>query len=180
MRNINLKPNASFKKDDQRRMVKTISFIKEIEGTVLDIGYPNPVGNFIAKWFNVKKENTFFDLDFPNFTKKKYDNIWIFEVIEHLMNPLLFLIELKKVCTKETRIFLTYPIRPRFFWAKTHFHEYDRQRFRYMLNEAEYKIIRYQQKIHWRPDWWFYLSGIRPFLRLTIGCCKQQFYELKI
>lgn len=184
MRNINLKVIPTFKHDDQIRMWRTIGFIgKETNGIVLDIGNENPVGNFMARYYKVQKDNTNFDLDFPKFSDfvgKKYDNIWCFENIEHLMNSLLFLKSLRLVCKKDTKIYLTYPLRPRLFWAITHFHEYDKKRFRFMLEQAKYEVIRYKQHIHWRPDWWFYLSGIRPFFRLTVGRCKQQFYELRI
>lgn len=188
MNNINLKVTPTFKPDDQKRMQRTIKFIEdggEIEGSVLDIGGENPVGSYIADYFYLEKKNTDIDLDFPNYyfwrMNRKFDNIFMFEVIEHLMNPLALLVKLKKdVCSPETRVFLTYPIRPRFLWAKTHFHEYDKKRFRFMINQAGYRIVRYEQHIHWRPDWWFYFTGLRPFLRLTIGRCRQQFYELAL
>jgi hypothetical protein len=183
MSNINLKPKASFKKDDQVRMYRTIKFLGDkCKGVVLDIGNKNPIGDFMAEYYKVKKYNTYHDLNFfpSSEFNKTINTVWCFEIIEHLVNPLLFLWWLNSICNKKTRIFLTYPIRPRLFWARTHFHEYDKKRFRYMLKCAGYKIVRYQQRTHWRPDWWFYLSGIRPFLRLTIGRCKQQFYELKI
>ena len=109
-------------------------------------------------------------------THKKYDIVTCFEAMEHLLNPLLFLENLKEYIAKDGLIFISYPYRNSLFWSDIHFHEYDIARFRYLIKTAGYKILAYKEV---RMYSW-HGFGIRPLLRLTpIGCVKRQYYCLE-
>jgi len=115
-----------------------------IEEPVLDVGEPNEFGCQLANILRIDIYNTEGDLDsvdcFP--VKINFKTIWIFEVIEHLKNPDLFLTELSSLCSKDTRIFLSYPYRPFvFLWNENHYHEIEPNRFRELIESAGYEII---------------------------------------
>ena len=173
-------------RDTERRFRLIRDFIDNPKESILDIGEPNSMAKHLCEYFNFNigyLSNTTSDLNYniisSDSTPDKFKTIWCFDVIEHLMNPLLFLNNLRDFCFKTTRIYISYPLRPSWFWWRNHFHEYDKKRFRHLLNEAGYEIVKYKQKIKGK-DWWFYFTGIRPFLRLTLGRDKIQLYELRI
>lgn len=158
--------------EDAKRVRYTIDFLRRYihyGRTVLDIGEKNPIGKYTAAWYDLKLDNTSGDLDY-NFTapKKGYDIVFCFEMIEHLMSPKFFLLELKKYITVDTQIFITYPSRPKFLWTDLHFHEYDRKRFEYLIDSCGYKILDWQVRRASKP-FSEYITGIRPLLRLIFG-----------
>lgn len=151
-----------------KRAEYTAKFIaKYLNGnakSVLDIGENNPVGNYLADLFELNLQNTIGDLDY-NFsaTKIKYDVVFCLEVLEHLLSPKFFLIELKKYIHPQSQIFITYPSRPKFLWTDQHFHEYDIKRFTYLIKLSGYKIIDIKKKRFPRNN---YLKGIRTPFRI--------------
>jgi hypothetical protein len=159
-----------FDKFTQKRAKYTQNFVKkylsEKSKTVLDIGENNPVGNSFADLFGLELENTSGDLDY-NFTApvKNYDVVFCFEVLEHLMSPKYFLLELKKYISPETQIFISFPSRPKFLWTYQHFHEYDKKRFNYLMNACGYQICAIKKERIPQPLWRFF-CGIRPFFRI--------------
>ena len=107
----------------------------------------------------------------------KYDTVFCFEIIEHLMSPWMMLDRLIYWINKDTDVFITYPRRIELFWTDHHFHEYSRKRFLHMIDDCGYKVINYEW--HWFPVWSF--KGIRPILRLTpLGMIRNQFYKLRL
>ncbi len=103
----------------------------------------------------------------------KFDYVTCFEVIEHLMNPRFFFDNLHDVTSEKVKVFLSFPGRPKPFWNNAeHFHEYDKPRFKYLLDKTGWEIVR--KKNIYVPRWpW----GIRPLLRNFIP--QTTIYELK-
>ncbi len=137
--------------------------------TVLDVGENNPVGNYLASSLELELENTVGDLDY-NFSPSstKHDVVFCFEVLEHLMSPKYFLLELKKYMHRRTQLFISYPCRPKLLWTDQHFHEYDRKRFQYLLDSTGFRILATENQ-HFPRPLWAYLNGIRPMLRIFIN-----------
>jgi len=189
----------------KKRWIKTRNFIarnydhNKDNRIILDIGPENIFGKQISNYFSSDYYHTEGDLNYPYWnttidsfrTNNSIDKKWkaafgticCFEVLEHLMNPLLFLNKLHSICDKDTKIFLSYPYNPlAFMWSDTHFHEYNPDRFNHLLKESKFKIIAQEQyKIYWKVK--DYLKGFSPLLRLAwliIGYPKQNLYYLKI
>lgn len=168
----------------RNRVPKTIKFIGDLPagGTVLCMGGNSLFDDVIVNHFKLEKFVTVGDLDFgvkANGRIDRLDAVFCFEVIEHLMNPLFAMNSLREYCDKNTKVFLSYPIRQHLFWWEGHFHEMDRDRFLTVIESAGFEVVRYERHIVWDHPL-FYLSGIRPFLRLTIGRRRGQFYELRV
>jgi SAM-dependent methyltransferase len=182
---LNLQVDACDVTDFQgkRRYSFTRNFVQPAigqPGELLSIGPENLFDRTMAESFQLSCHSTSGDLDRDwQAPPKHYDYVFCFEVIEHLMNPLHFLENLKRYVGSDTRIFLTTPRRPHAFWNNQHFHEYDQVRFNHLLSAAGYVVIRHEARITWYHPL-FYLSGIRPFLRLTIGRSKTHLYELRV
>ncbi|OGC04356.1 hypothetical protein A2V82_05785 [candidate division KSB1 bacterium RBG_16_48_16] len=176
-----------------RRLRYTKNFVgkylnKDLSKNVLDIGQENEFAKQMATFFQMNCYFTTSDLDYKLLIDTKenqlnelvpFHYIFCFEVLEHLMNPLLFLENLKPFISTETQIFVSVPRRPLFLWTETHFHEFSERRIKHLFRSAGYKIIAHEWHIAWH-DPWFYVSGIRPFLRLTIGACRNHLYLLTL
>jgi len=181
---LNLKVDSSDVRDFQGRVrfKFTRKFVQEGitgNGAVLSIGTENRFDTLMAEQFNLPISFTSGDFDREwSAPEQKYDYVFCFEVIEHLMNPLHFLDGLHRYISQDTRIFLTTPYRPHLFWNNQHFHEYDQLRFKHLLDSAGFAVVRHQTRIAWYHPL-FYLSGVRPFLRLTVGRSRTHLFELK-
>ena len=165
-----------------RRYKNTKVFLSQftINGNVLDIGGANWIGNKLAEDFGLEYHTTNCDLDYGFDATDKYDNIFCFEVLEHLFNPLFCLENIKKHLKPDGKIFISIPKRhPHLLWGKNHFHEFDRDRFRYMLEQAKLKVIK-QKTCLQRYDWIFYFTGIRPILRLLFFKPKNHIYFIQL
>jgi len=149
----------------ERRANKTIEFINNsvAAGTdLLDIGCDNPIGKYIANKLELNYHNTDGDLDYDYIAPdKKFRIVFCLEVIEHLLSPKFFLMELKKYITLDTDMYISYPSRAQWLWTPYHFHEYDKVRFKYLLNLCGYEIVKhskYKQKRKLK-------FGFRPIIR---------------
>ncbi len=183
---LNPKAAPAYGTVEEQRLRHTQEFLgTELAGPALDIGPKNGFGDALGARYGIAVVNTEGDLDLDRWGPDRpapaggFPAVFCFEVIEHLLNPLFFLVRLRAHCGPSTRVFITYPLRPRFFWSDIHWHEIDRRRFRYLLDQAGYEAVRYQEKLLWRERR-FYFSGLRPFLRLTIGRTRSQMYELRL
>jgi hypothetical protein len=82
-------------------------------------------------------------------------------VIEHLLNPLLFFNKLSKATTADAQVVLSFPGRPKWFWNnREHFHEYDKLRFKLLLDKSGWVVLK-KKNIYVRR----WPLGIRPLLR---------------
>lgn len=162
---------------NESRFKQTVAFIGNISGIALDIGERNNLSKYIEERLKIFIINTKSDLDYtitPEIDASTFDFIFCFEVIEHLLNPRLFFDNLYKIVNKNTRIFLSYPSRPKWLWNNDeHFHEYDKLRFNYLLEKTGFEIIRKKNIYVKRKPF-----GIRPLLRNFIP--QTVIYEIKI
>lgn len=143
---------------------------------VLDVGQRGEFTEVLEDEFNLKIWNTGdVDLDADllySDTGNFYDCIFIFEVLEHLFNPLYLLIVLKNLLKGGGSIFVTVPRHPKIFWSKYHFHEFDNYRFNALIKRAGFEIVYHTS---WRIKQLRF--GIRPVLRYILG--RIHFYELR-
>lgn len=145
---------------------------------MLDIGRYSPLTREVKEKFELRIENTVGDLDVLTFgSLKKYDYILYSHTIEHQFNPLHTLLELRKVMNAETKMFIILPCKPKFLWWEGHFHEIDNYRMKLLLKRAGLNIVSYERHRVFR-NWKFYLTGIRPLLRLF--CEYNDYYEVKL
>jgi hypothetical protein len=172
-------------KIEKKRMKIVLEFMGKIRFPILDVGDKNGFGKEISRRSGCTYPlNTSGDLDgefgIAGCVSPFFNTVWIFEVIEHLMNPLSFLTKIKEYCRSETKIFVTYPQRKiPFFWTPNHFHEMDERRFKYLVESAGYEIVKHKKKILYRK-WSSYFKGIRPFCRLFLVPDHHHYYELRV
>lgn len=168
-----------------RRWHKTLNFVhKRVIGSrVLDIGGENIFGYKMAVKLGLDYYTTHGDLNETTWHtdgEYPYDNIFCFEVIEHLMNPALFLSRLCNYCDDKTLMFITYPTNPFWLWGDRHFNEYTKNRFYTMITECGYRIIYHEWNRAFR-DWWTPFTGIRPMIRQWLrvfGLSRDNFYVI--
>ncbi len=146
-----------------------------IYNPVLVIGRKSEFEDSLSRHYDIKFRYTCFDLNYQFPILSKYNTVLCFQVIEHLLNPLLFMQEIWKLMNKDSLLYISYPIQPKYFWSSGHFHEYDKSRFHYLIKESGFEIIGYKEKIMWRR-----IKGVRSIIRNTpLGWCKHQYYCLK-
>jgi len=154
-----------------KRFNRISKFIKSINGNVLDIGNRNDFGTYLAKTKNLTYYHTGTqDLNYKlELDMKCFDNIFCFDVLEHLVNPLLFIENLKQYCNANTKIIVSVPRKKfKWMWAKIHWHEFDDKRFNLLINIAGYNIIKGESFIA-RSSWKQFIGfWIRPYLRLLM------------
>lgn len=149
----------------------TLNFLPKQLGRCLEVGEKNPFSEAL-KERAASILNTDFDLDYPYklATGKRYtndfDSVCLFEVIEHLMNPLSLL----EWCADRIRsnpagrIFLSTPVcKPKFLRPPNHFHEFTHDELFWLFKRAGLKITR-EAKTKSVPASWM-LKGVRPLLR---------------
>lgn len=147
-----------------KRYRSTIEFIGDHHlGAVLDIGERNPLTEQLEDRYGITIENTTVDLDLVPLSGT-YDTVFCFEVIEHLMNPLHLMLQIRGVLKESGRLFMSTPKhKPHFLWGKYHFTEYDEKRLLALVARAGFRIIRFEE-FRTMPFWWHFL-GIRPLIR---------------
>jgi len=147
--------------------------------TILDVGQRNPLTELLEKGdLNLKIENTEGDLDVFSLSDViKYDYILYSHTIEHQFNPLHTLLELRKVMSDKTVMFIILPRRGKLLWCKGHFHEIDDYRMKLLLDRAGLEILSLELYKAWRP-WYFYLTGFKPLLRLFLEF--NAYYEVRL
>src|SRR5210317_443007 len=174
---LNTRRNPSYHEGRTKATIKFCDYIPKGE-KVLDIGEPNPLSRELGERLGVVIHNTVSDLDHFIFTDihipfGKYRWATCFEVIEHLMNPRSFFENLYNITTTGATVFLSYPSRPKWMWNnEEHFHEYDKLRFKYLLEKTGWKIVR-KKPVYVRR----WPTGIRPLLRNFIP--QTTLYELR-
>ena len=141
------------------RYEHTTRFVGKLSGDVLDCGEPNLLKEMLEKANGIRITNTTGDLDVTP-PAGSYDAVLAFEVIEHLMNPLSFLTNVRNVLKPNGSLFLSTPInKPKFLWRSDHFHEFDEYRLKVLIDRAGFRVVRKEIRRFYR------LNGIRPLIR---------------
>lgn len=151
-----------------KRIERTIlTFIgKRDIGKALDIGVRNPVSEILEKHFQKRITNTDIDLDVGSLSGQ-YDTIFCFEILEHLFNPLHFLLEAHKILKKDGRLYLSTPKgKPHFLWTEYHFHEFHKRELINLIERAGFQIVRIEYHRVLPISKGF--TGLRPFLRMFL------------
>ena len=171
--------------DNNYRWKNTINLLPKTRTrnkTVLDIGDRSQITDTLEKVWNCSIETSGSESDFDtttlrsHFMDKRFDIILSFEVIEHLLNPLHHMMQVKSLLADDGIIYLTSPKRkPEFLWSKLHFNEMSLGRLTYLIDKAGLRIVR-TKAIRTLP-WWFYFTGFRPLLRLFVD--RTFFLEIK-
>ena len=97
---------------------------------------------------------------------EKYDTIFCFEVIEHVMNPLNLLLQLRSLLSESGRVYLSTPAMGLITWYQyaEHFAEYKLKNLRAMIHHAGFVIE--AEDVFCPYPWWFVAWGVRPLLRV--------------
>jgi len=149
------------------RAKKTIQLVLySLYGNIADIGETNPLKQMFEGELGVPIGSLDWDFNKTYYgLEKKYDNILCFEVLEHVMNPLLFLKQLKRLLKENGSIYLSTPYQfPQIIKVIHHYHEIPTDRLIWLFNEAglKYKLV---GKITIAGKWYEHIHGIRPILR---------------
>ncbi len=155
----------------QRRWKLTVEWLKQFDikgkGLSLDCGDWTPMTTYIMGKFKILMINSNHNLDSYYGNKGcLYDNAFVFEVIEHLLNPLVFMTYLKNNVSKKGYVYLSTPIfRPKFMRNKEcHFHEFNYNELCHLIDVAGFKIV--NEKIINQTRWYYAFTGFRPLLRV--------------
>jgi len=180
---IDLKAAPVTQDIDGQRRVEIMKFLSACGGITLVIGEHNEFDNYICRFNCDEYVNTRGDLNWlkwePWYQGGIFNSVFCFDVIEHLINPGLFLKRLARFITNETNVYITFPYRHNVkYWSSTHFQEYDLDRFKTLVELCGYQIIREQHVILHRP-WRFYL-GFRPLMRLLFNKYHYNLYLLRL
>ena len=162
-------PNVYHDKQTDVKIKQTIEYLKGAILTndfILDVGQRSPMTASLEKAFDCNIDNTDGDLDvcFKS-PRSKYNIIIYSHTIEHQFNPLYTLMEIKKRMDSSSTLYIFLPERGKLLWTNLHYHEIDNYRMGLLMERAGLGII---DKVYfkvWHP-WYFWLTGIRPMLRL--------------
>lgn len=156
---------------NRKRADITIQKIKEwgIDPyTICDIAGPSTVGKWVADACMARMWGTEGDLDFEwNPVVSHCHTVICLEVIEHVLNPLKLLHEIKSKIIYD-RLIVSWPERPHWLWSDHHFHEYDIPRFKYLCYRANMTIMRHH-RYRMPMAWWQGFTGIRPAIRQFVS-----------
>ncbi len=151
-----------------RRRELTVRWLNKfnIENKCLDCGDRSLLTDMIEKEHNVKIQNTTHNLDWKTTDNHtNYANIFIFEVIEHLLNPLLFLDWIKSCLQEDGNVFISTPLNRINILRnkKTHFHEFHFNELEYLVKQSGFVII--DKTIINTTKFRYIFTGFKPFLR---------------
>lgn len=138
----------------------------------LDVGEKNYIGSLLRIEDNTLESDFNFEVKVP---RGKYKTITCFEVIEHVVNPLNFLLNLKGFLDEGGVIYLSTPVIPFISWYQwnEHFTEYKTKQLEVLFECAGLEVVR--RKIFRPFYWWFYFTGFKPLARLVM---RNVLYEL--
>lgn len=152
----------------ERRFRKTFEFVSETlpkDAAVLDLGTPNELSAYFkARGYAVSNTGGEDLDDTPEcLATHTADAVTAFEILEHLVNPLGVLRNIKA-----NRIYITIPLRLWFSKAyrnkndrwDQHYHEFEDWQLDFLIDKAGFRVVR-------RSKWTSpsFVPGIRPIFR---------------
>ena len=153
---------------ERRRIKSTLKFVQDsmpAESKLLDLGTPNDMGAYLRQHgFQVDHAHGVdFDEEPEIIAKEGYDAVTMFEVLEHLINPMGIL-----KAVKAPKLIASVPLDNWFSTAyrnkndrwDQHFHEFEDWQFEWLLEKSGWKIIRSEK---WTSP--IGKIGFRPLLR---------------
>ncbi len=153
------------------RWERTIDFVGASSAALrspargLDAGDRTPMTGMLEGLFGCPFDVTSTDLDTGSLDGS-YQLVTAFEVLEHLYNPLHFLLEVRRVLAPGglSRLFVSTPAwKPPLLQSPDHFHEMSRRSLESLFQRAGFTTVR-RAGFRIRPAL-FYLTGFRPLLR---------------
>jgi len=148
-----------------------VQFLNIEPGAVcLDVGERNPRMEYLRSVMNLNVHQlNSQDLNFDYIPcNQGYNAVFVFEVIEHLQNPLWFMRQIKTVLRHNGSIYVILPNNSRWLWHEKHYFEIPPRHFeRWIVKPSGLRVVRSKHitSINWRA----YLIGIRPLFRLITG-----------
>ncbi len=104
---------------------------------------PDSDKNFFSNLTKFKKKNYIqFNLEKKNNLNKKFDNIIIFNVLEHIHNDFKAIKELKKILNKNGKLIISTPFIYRYHEAPEDYKRYTISYFERLLKGINFKIIK--------------------------------------
>lgn len=164
---------ASLPAENNKHRLKIFMEFCEIHGKTLDIGSSNYIGQGLGIG-----ENTHGDLNRGvQAHSSDYDVITCFEVLNHVMNPLLLVQECHRLLKPGGKLYLSTPLLWLIPWfhGPENFSEYKKSRVRALAEYAGFKVLRYEWHNPWPLRFAFY--GIRPPFRYLFN--RFQLWELE-
>lgn len=99
--------------------------------------------NFISNKLNLKKDNYIkLDLNRKNFVKTFFDNLIVFNVLEHVYNTKNSISELKKLMKKNSKIYISTPFLYRFHAAPEDFYRFTKNFWMQNLKDQKFRSIK--------------------------------------
>lgn len=136
-------------------------FLKKDLGKILHLGK----APLFKRDLGIDFEETEGDLDITTLRDDNYDTVFMFEIAEHLFNPLYVLLNVRKTLKEGGLLYLSTPRRPFFLRNKSHhFHEYQDKSLENLLQRAGFEITR--TKLFRTRSFISAFKGIRPLLRV--------------
>jgi SAM-dependent methyltransferase len=129
---------------NQRETIKIIDSIGGLSGSVLDIGSRNHFTAVLEGKYSVTIDSTSGDLDLGlKCPGTAYDFVHYNNVIEHQFNPLLTLLQIRRVLKNSGYLILGTPLKPTIItFATCHFHEFDEYRYRKLIARAGFQEVK--------------------------------------
>lgn len=158
-----------YKTYPKKRYEHTISFLQEqlpAPARILDLGVENPFTEIMREAGYEVVNTGGEDLDFvrDSVAQEGFDAVTAFEIIEHLLNPLPLLQEVKApklIASIPMRLWFAPAYRSKTDMWDRHYHEFEDWQFDWLLEKAGWEI-------QGRKKWKSYQNiplGVRPLLR---------------
>ena len=143
------------------RIMEVKNFINKDLGRVLHLGE----APLFKRDLGIDFDETKGDLDIISLEENDYDTVFMFEIAEHLFNPLFVLLNVRKTLKEGGILYLSTPRRPFFLRNKNHhFHEYQDKSLENLLKRAGFEITK--TKLFRTRSVVSGLKGFRPLLRV--------------
>lgn len=151
----------------KKRARKYLEFIDEFPEPILDIGMRNQVTELVEEGLCSPIEGTQeseFNFDFRT-NQKTYGTVLCFEVLEHIMNPLNFMLNIHKLLPHDGVLYIS---TPKLFLgvlqSPHHFTEYKIPKAEILFEYAGFRIEKRSLCVAY-PLWWG-TTGFRPAFRV--------------